>query len=269
MMALEWVRDNIANFGGDPSNVTIFGQSGGGGKVATLMAMPPAKGLFHRAICQSGAAIKGVSRADATKAARAADETQSEARRNRPASEHAVRRADKLGPGLRLRPGPVVDGKTLTHDPFDPGAPEESATVPLLIGSVEEEVNFFPTTPLDPIDDAELHKRVKQSTRADDATVDHLIAAYKKGRPEKSNVEIYQIVASDSGFSAGVHQEADRKAAQGKAPVYKYYFTWQSPVRDGKLRCYHTLEIPFVMENVDNGKSMTGTVRIVTHCRTR
>ncbi len=112
----------------------------------------------------------------------------------------------------------MVDGKTLTHDPFDPAAPEESASIPLLIGTVEEEVNFFPTTPLDPIDDADLHKRVKQSTRADDATVDHLIATYKKGRPNKSNVEIYQIIATDSGFSAGVHTEADRKAAQGKAP---------------------------------------------------
>ena len=155
--------------------------------------------------------------------------------------------------------GPVVDGKSLPHDPFDPSAPEESATVPLLIGTVEEEVNFFPNTPLDPIDDADLHKRVKQTTRADDAAVDHLIAVYKQGRPKKSNVEIYQIIASDATFSAGVHTEADRKVAQGKAPVYKYYFTWQSGARDGKLRSYHTLEIPFVFENVDPAKSMTGT----------
>jgi para-nitrobenzyl esterase len=159
-------------------------------------------------------------------------------------------------PGLNF--GPVVDGKTLPHDPFDPGAPEESATVPLLIGTVEEEVNFFPGTPLDPIDDADLLKRVKQSTRADDAVASNLIAVYKKGRPGKSNVEIYQIIASDSTFSKAVHTEADRKVAQGKAPVYKYYFTWQSKAREGKLRSYHTLEIPFVFENVDEGKSMTG-----------
>jgi para-nitrobenzyl esterase len=257
VMALEWVRDNIANFGGDPGNVTIFGQSGGGGKVATLMAMPSAKGLFHRAICQSGAAIKAISSADATRA------TQGLLTRLKLTPDQLDQlqtmpfdQLIKLGGNVRT--GPVVDGKTLLHDPFDPTAPEESANIPLLIGTVEEEVNFFPTTPLDPIDDADLHKRVKQSTRADDATVDHLIATYKKGRPDKSNVEIYQIIATDSGFSAGVHLEADRKAVQGKAPVYKYYFTWQSPVRDGRLRCYHTLEIPFVLENVDNGKSMTG-----------
>jgi para-nitrobenzyl esterase len=262
VLALEWVRDNIANFGGDPGNVTIFGQSGGGGKVATLMAMPSAKGLFHRAICQSGASIKGISRADATKGAEALlaklnlKAAQIDQLQTMPFEQLT---AAVLTPGLGLRLGPVVDGKTLLHDPFDPAAPEESATVPLLIGTVEEEVNFFPATPLDPIDDADLHKRVKQTTRADDAVVDNLIAIYKKGRPNKSNVEIYQIIASDATFSASVRTEADRKAAQGKAPVYKYYFTWQSPVREGKLRSYHTLEIPFVLENVDEAKTMTGT----------
>ncbi len=264
VLALEWVRDNIANFGGDPGNVTIFGQSGGGGKVATLMAMPSAKGLqlFHRAICQSGASIEECQpRQCCTRTTQALltklnlKPEQIDQLQNTP--------FDKLteaikGPGMNF--GPVVDGKTLAHDPFDPAAPEESATVPLLIGTVEEEVNFFPATPLDPFEDADLHKRVKQAARnADDATVDHLIAVYKKGRPGKSNVEIYQIIASDAGFSGGVQTEADRKAAQGKAPVYKYYFTWQSPVREGKLRSYHTLEIPFVTENVDEGKTMTGT----------
>jgi para-nitrobenzyl esterase len=260
VLALEWVRDNIANFGGDPNNVTIFGQSGGGGKVATLMAMPSAKGLFHRAICQSGSSIKGVSRANGTRAAQTLltklnlKPDQIDQLQNMPFDQ--LTEAIKGVGGF----GPVVDGKTLTHDPFDPGAPEESATVPLLIGTVEEEVNFFPATPLDPIDDAELHKRVKQAARGtDDATVDNLIAIYKKGRPGKSNVEIYQMIATDAGFSGSVHTEADRKTAQGKAPVYKYYFTWQSPVREGKLRCFHTLEIPFVMENVDEGKSMTGS----------
>jgi len=259
VLALEWVRDNIANFGGDPANVTIFGQSGGGGKVATLMAMPAAKGLFHRAICQSGASIKGMSRENATKTAQGLltklnlKPDQLDQLQNMPFDQ--LTEAIKGVGGL----APVVDGKTLPHDPFDPGAPEESATVPLLIGTVEEEINFFAGTPLDPIDDASLHTRVKQTTRTDDATADRLIAVYKKGRPNKSNVEIYQIIASDATFSGSVHTEADRKVAQGKAPVYKYYFTWQSTAREGKLRSFHTLEIPFVFENVDEGKSMTGS----------
>ena len=255
--ALEWVRDNIANFGGDPKNVTIFGQSGGAGKVSTLMAMPSAKGLFHRAIIQSGANVKGVSREDATKTAhllmeklgvKTADELQAVPMDQLVAATLGMR-------GLRL--APVVDGKTLPSDPFDPTAPALSADIPLLIGSTEFEVNFFPFTKLDPIDDTELHAAVKQATRAGDADVDKLIGIYRKGRPNASAIDLSQIIASD-GFRAGVITEGERKTVQ-PAPVYMYYFAWKSPVRDGKLKAFHTLEIPFVLENVDEAKSMTGS----------
>jgi para-nitrobenzyl esterase len=156
----------------------------------------------------------------------------------------------------------VVDGHTLPADPFDPVAPELSANIPLLIGSVETEVTFMPRQQLDPIDDADLHGRVKQAARCDDGQADKIIEAYRKGRPGISNIDLYLILASDTSFRAGVRTEADRKAAQaaqGNAPVYMYYFTWLSPVRDGKLKAFHTLEIPFVFENVDVGKAMTGT----------
>jgi para-nitrobenzyl esterase len=255
--ALEWVRDNIANFGGDPNNVTIFGQSGGAGKVSTLLAMPPAKGLFHRAIVQSGANVKGVSAEDATKTAhtlmdklgaKTADQLQQVPMDQLIAATLSTR-------GLRL--APVVDGKTLPGGPFDPTAPAMSAEIPLLIGSTEFEVNFFPNTKLDPIDDAELHAAVKQATRADDAEVDKLIAVYRKGRPHASDIDLSEIIASD-GFRSGVITEAERKAAQ-PAPVYMYYFTWKTPVHDGKLKAFHTLEIPFVLDNVDEAKSMTGS----------
>ncbi len=255
--ALEWVRDNIANFGGDPNNVTIFGQSGGAGKVSTLLAMPPAKGLFHRAIVQSGANLRGVSPTDATKTAQTlmaklgvknADELQKVPMDKLVAATLATQ-------GLRL--APVIDGKSLPGGPFDPTAPEISADIPLLIGNTEFEVTFFPFTKFDPLDDAGLHAAFKQATRAGDAEVDRLIAVYRKGRPQASNLDLSQIVASDN-FTAGVLTEAERKSQQ-KAPVFKYYFTWQSPVRDGKLKSFHTLEIPFVLENVDEAKSMTGT----------
>jgi para-nitrobenzyl esterase len=255
--ALEWVRDNIANFGGDPNNVTIFGQSGGGGKVSTLLAMPPAKGLFHHAIIQSGANVDGISREDATKTAhtlmsklgvKTVEELQA-VPMDKLVSETLATR------GLRL--GPVVDGKTLPTSPFDPTAPNISADVPVLIGTVQFEVNFFPNTHLDPIDSAQLHAAVKGLTRADDADVDKLIADYHKGRPKASDIDLSQIMASDA-FRAQVITEADRKSKQS-APVYMYYFTWNSPVRDGKLKAFHTLEIPFTVENVDEAKSMTGT----------
>jgi len=255
--ALEWVRDNIANFGGDPNNVTIFGQSGGAGKVSTLLAMPSAKGLFHRAIIQSGSNVKGIAPADATKTAqtlmtkvgaKTVEQLQAVPMDQLIAATIGTR-------GLRL--GPVVDGKTLPGDPFDPTAPTLSAEIPLLIGTVEFEVNFFPATKLDPIDDAELHAAVKQSTRADDADVDKLIALYRKGRPNATPIDLSQIIASD-GFRTPVVLEGERKSAQ-PAPVYMYYFTWKTPVHDGKLKAFHTLEIPFTLENVDEAKSMTGS----------
>ena len=157
--------------------------------------------------------------------------------------------------GLRL--APVLDGKTLPSGPFDPTAPALSSDVPLLIGSTEFEVNFFPNTKLDPIDDGELHAAVKQATRADDAQVDKLIAVYRKGRPKASDIDLSQIIASD-GFRSPVITEAERKSEQ-PAPVYMYYFTWKTPVHDGKLKAFHTLEIPFVLDNVDEAKSMTGS----------
>ena len=158
--------------------------------------------------------------------------------------------------GLRL--APVLDGHTLPRDPFSPDAPPMSADVPVLLGTVETEVTFFPNTPLDPIDDAALLARVKQATRADDAQAKHLIDLYRQGRPGVSDIDLALILESDMRFRPGVVAEAELKAAQ-KAPVYMYYFTWRSPVRDGKLKTFHTLEIPFVTDNVDNGQSMTGT----------
>jgi para-nitrobenzyl esterase len=262
--ALEWVRDNVAAFGGDPGNVTIFGQSGGGGKVSSLMAMPAAKGLFHRAIVESGASVRGVTIQAAERSAEMflarlglkppqVDELQ------RLSFEQLLApTAASAGPPLAL--APVVDGRSLPVNPFDPVAPAISANVPLLIGTVETEVTFFPRQILDPIDDASLHTHVKEVLRrASDAQVDEVIAAYRAGRPGASNTDLYLIIASDATFRAGVLTEAERKAAQGAAPVYQYYFTWRSPVRDGKLRSFHTIEIPFVFDNVDACKSMVGS----------
>jgi para-nitrobenzyl esterase len=263
--ALEWVRDNIDSFGGDPANVTIFGQSGGAGKVSSLMAMPAAKGLFHRAIVQSGAAVKGVSQEAANKTTEAylarlqLQSNQVDKLLQLPLEQLLAATAPAAaGPPLAF--APVVDGHSLPTDPFDPVAPAIAADVPLLIGTVESEVAFFPNQILDPIDDAALHAHVKQTLRnASDAQVDRVIAAYRAGRPGASNTDLYLIIASDATFRVGVQTEAERKAAQGKAAVYQYYFTWKSPVREGKLRSYHTLEIPFVFDNVDAAKSMTGT----------
>lgn len=264
--SLEWVRDNIAAFGGDPGCVTIFGQSGGGGKVSVLMAMPPAKGLFHRAIVQSGAALKGASKDVASKST--GEYLAKLGLKPDQADQLQTLTTDQLLAGIIGGPfpaagqvlEPVVDGTTLPTDPFDPVAPAISADIPLLIGTTETEVSFFPGQQLDPIDDTDLHTRIKRTLRgADDAKVNKVIAAYRKGRPTATNTDLYLIISSDATFRVGVVLEAERKAAQAKAPVYQYYFTWRSPVHDGKMRSFHALEIPFVFDDVDISAPMTGS----------
>jgi para-nitrobenzyl esterase len=262
ILALEWVRDNVAAFGGDPGNVTIFGQSGGGAKVSTLLGMPQARGLFHRAIAMSGTAVNGLSREQATKST----ETAFAKLGLKPNQIDELQKVpiDKLlaitvGQGAVRNLGPVTDGKTLPAVPFDPVATEISANIPLMIGSNETEVTWFANTNYDALDDTALRARVKQALRCDDGSADQVISVYRKNRPKASNLDLYLILASDaSAFRTGVDLEAERKAGQGRAAVYKYYFQWYSPVREGKLRAMHTMELPFVFQNVEIGKPEIG-----------
>ena len=151
----------------------------------------------------------------------------------------------------RLQLAPVVDGGTLPTSPFDPVAPSITADVPFMIGSTETEVTWNASMKFDRLDDTQLRESVKKAARVDDAAADRLIAVYRKGRPKASNLDLFLILSTDfSNFRHGTDIEAERKAELGKAPVYKYYFQWYSPVRDGQLRSYHTLDIPFVFENV-------------------
>jgi para-nitrobenzyl esterase len=120
-------------------------------------------------------------------------------------------------------------------------------------------VTFMGNTPLDAMDDAALHDNVKKNVRISDAEADQLIAVYKKAQPKASNLDLYLSLASDNWMRVNVVTEAERKAEQGKAPVYMYYFDWRTPVRDGKLKTPHTLEIAFVFDNVDLDQELTGT----------
>jgi para-nitrobenzyl esterase len=262
IQSLEWVRDNIANFGGDPNNVTIFGQSGGGSKVSTLMGMPAAKGLFHKAIAMSGSAVNGISKEAATKTAE--NVLARLGLKANQIDELQTVSLDKLLP-LTVAPGPVgqfgpvIDGRSMPAVPFNPVASDLSASVPMIIGSNETEVTWLANQSYDPLDDAALRARVRQALRSDEASADSVIATYKKNRPKASNLDLYLILASDaSNFRVDTDLEAERKAEQKKAPVYKHYWQWYSPVRGGALRAMHTMELPFLFQNLEIAKTEVG-----------
>jgi para-nitrobenzyl esterase len=262
VLALEWVRDNAAAFGGDPGNVTIFGQSGGGSKVSTLLGMPSAKGLFHHAIAMSGSQVRSITREDATKAA---DALMKKLDIKEVADLQTVPMLKLLSmtrPGAIGMPwplGPVVDGKTLPAHIFDPKATTISEDIPLMIGSTETEVTWNAQQQYDPMDDAALRANLMQALRVDAAGADKIAAVYKKNRPMASNLDIYLLADTDaSNFRTGTDTEAMRKAELGKGAVYKYYFQKYSPVRDGMLRCMHTMDIPYAWDNVDVAKTEIG-----------
>ncbi|MEQ1946498.1 MAG: carboxylesterase family protein [Bryobacteraceae bacterium] len=262
VLALQWVRDNIANFGGDPNNVTIFGQSGGGGKVSTLLGMPAAKGLFHKAIAMSGSALTGIPRDEATKTAEAVMKKLGVKEVADLQTVPMLTMLDLTRPGalgIPARWGPVTDGRTLPADPFEPVATSISADVPLMIGSTETEITWNAGQQYDPLDDNALRANIKRALRVNDAGADKVVSVYKKNRPKASNLDLYLIAGTDgSNFREGTDVEADRKAALAKAPVYKYYFQFYSPVRDGMLRSMHTMDIPFVFQNVDVASTEIG-----------
>ena len=261
--ALAWVHDNIANFGGDSSRVLIFGESGGGQKVSTLLAMPPAKGLFNRAVIESGPGVKMNSLDYATKVGDmvvaelgikpdGVADIQSLPLERIMAAQGAVNR--KLGgfiPGMIAGFSPVVDGISLLQNPFDPVAPEVSVDVPVLIGFNRTELTLFAAG--DPsaftLDEAGLHQRI-QSLLGDRSEA--AIRAFRNDYPNENFTGLYFLIASAYPTVAFTARIAERRAAFGKAPTFVYEFTWETPILKGKLRSPHTIEMPFVFDNVSD-----------------
>lgn len=260
--ALEWVRDNIAAFGGDPGNVTIFGESGGGAKVSVLMAMPSAAGLFHRAIVQSGPGLHMVPRAQAT--ARAEKLLKELGIDGRDISRlHSLTSAQIIEANAKINSNPLqgwaptVDGHVLPHNPFNPVAPAISANIPLMIGTNKDEATLFllPDPEVRTLDEAGLQRRVKEFVGEH---AEALIAAYRHVSPEASPSDIFLAIASDRMMRMDSITLAERKHAQGAAPVFMYLFTWETPALNGKLKSCHALEIPFVFDNIAHSGNFIG-----------
>lgn len=268
--ALEWVRDNIGEFGGDAGNVTIFGESGGGAKVSVLMALPSAKGLFHKAIIQSGPALQMATREDGTKTARqflaelGLGDKDAAKLRGVPvekilAAQNAVQasvRGASIADRRRLGFNPVIDGTFFPGGPFAPAAPVVSADVPLMIGSNKDEQSLFlghlPWVTGATFDN--LPETLKPYLGARSAEI---VAGYRTAQSALPADQLGLIIVGDLGVRMMSLQMAERKLAQKAADVFVYLFIWETPVLGGRLRSCHTLEIPFVF-NTAGTAALTG-----------
>src|SRR3954451_1438801 len=265
--ALRWVRDNVTAFGGDPGNVTIFGQSGGGAKVTCLMAMPEAAGLFHRAIVQSGSYYpKAMDPEAGTKQARqllaALDIQPNDARQllSLPADAlvAGLARALKTSPAPNFRP--VADGRALPAGPWAPDAPATSAQVPLMVGTVATEMTLL-TGARDPstftLDEAGLRQRISAWFAPGD--VDRVISTLRAAQPNATPSDLFFAIDTDRTMRNGAWQQAVRRAAQHASPVWLYEVDWQTPVDGGKWKSPHSIELALVFDNVAKSASMVGT----------
>lgn len=273
--ALAWIRDNITRFGGDPERVTIFGQSGGGAKVTALMAMPAARGLFHRAAILSGSfamfntpdrsaqlsamllAELGIARGDGAAlqalpyaALRAAAEKVM-ARINPKFDGFVdVRRIAQM-----LNFAPVVDGRTILPTPGIPHVPMTDPNVPLIIGST---LNEFVTGINQPDADAMTEQMLRaRAERFMPGRGDAVVRAFRAATPDASPFDLWSRMAT-APIRQAVIDQAARRIAVDAAPTYLYWFTWATPILEGRPRAFHCLDIPFWFDNAEACASMTG-----------
>ena len=258
--ALEWVRENIGRFGGDPNLVTIFGQSGGGRKVATLMSMPGAKGLYHRAIIESGAVLRLTTQEDAVhttelllgelelKPGQVRELQTVPFERLLAANAAVYKKITMREPGM-VANSPMIDGRALPSHPWDPAAPSLSAGIPLLIGWAHTEETLYdrPTPEKLNLDEAGLRQRAAKQLGGDP---DRVIAAFRKAHPEATPWDLYILIATEHPRGAYTRELAKRKALQASAPVFLYRFDWETPEGGGHMRSPHTIEIQFVFNNI-------------------
>jgi para-nitrobenzyl esterase len=265
--ALQWVRDNISNFGGDPGNVTIMGQSGGGGKVCTLMAMPSAKGLFHKGVALSGAALRSGNKEASEKLGsyilKEAGLSASEMNKLQQMPwQQYYDLANKASRKLREETGgttsgiggfgPVLDGTYLTQHPFTPEASPLANDIPMMLCTT-----FYEASPsrydakLENISFAEVKEKLKERFKE---RTDAIVAAYTQTFPEKKPVEIWTMITSNRQNVIAV---ADAKSKQ-KAPVYVAWFGWLPPLFNNRLRSFHCSDICFWFYNTDIMLSHTG-----------
>ena len=266
--ALEWVKNNIANFGGDPNNVTIIGQSGGGAKVTSLMNMPSAKGLFHKAVALSGTSLTGVNKEYAEKLGLKVMEEaglqpgeieklqQIPWRQYIDITTRAVEKFAEEAKKMNISRGgfsPVADGVTMNDQPFFSDPNHFSADIPLIINTTFHESSPSRTdASLEEISLAGVVEKIKPRFGAEAGKI---VEAYSQNFPKAKPVEIWAMILSNR---KGAIAAADAKVSQKKAPVYVSWFGWQPPLFDGRMRAFHCDDICFWFYNTDLMLTHTG-----------
>jgi para-nitrobenzyl esterase len=266
ILALEWVQKNIARFGGDPDKVLAFGQSGGGAKIATMMATPAAGGLFHRAASMSGQQVTASGPANATLRSRAyldaigigVDET----------SQLATMPTDKLVPGLAAGDpvlgygpvyfGPVLDMRSIQRHPFYPDAAPQSAHIPMIIGNTRDETRAFLREPeLYELDWQDLPDLLISNMRVD-IRPEFVVDEYRRLYPDQSPSDIFFKATTAARSWRGAVIEAEERAKAGRGNTFAYQLNWGSPVQP-ELGAPHGFDIPLVFGNLDADRSLTGS----------
>lgn len=261
---LGWVKENIDSFGGDPGCVTIFGQSGGGGKVLGLMTMPSAKGLFHRAIVESGPYLSALMPEYSERVAELVleelglaknqvDELQqvSVDRLHAAGIDAIARMPDASAKSLRREFGttgwgPTVDGRILPQHFFEPGAPAVSAEIPLMTGTnLHEFVNGVDHPDVNTMSWEHARQLIQEGLGGEIAPI---IAAYRSEYPQARPFDLYACIAA-SAVRHGCFTQARRKAALGSAPAYSYLYSWRTPALDDRPGPFHAAELAFVFDN--------------------
>ena len=262
--ALQWVRDNVAAFGGDPANVTIFGQSGGAAKVTGLMAMPAARGLFHKAIAQScSGVLRLASEEEAARlthglAARLGIEHPTGTVLQAVPVEQMVASLATLG-WWPFRP--VLDGRSFTRNPFDPLAPEIASDIPLMIGTVATEATRYMAVDSSnfTLGIEEVRRRVGRFLGIGADQTERVLDTYRIHLSGPLPSELMAAVATDYTYGRNTTRAAALQAATARAPVYAYMFNWKAPAMDGVLKTPHTIEVPFVFGTTEGAQALLGS----------
>lgn len=264
VLALEWVRDNISAFGGDPTNVTIFGQSGGGAKVAALMALPAAAGLFHRAIVQSSSGgLRIAPREEAEGLTRnlvgnlGLDRADGAALQEVPLPDLLV--AFQKTPGYFR---PVIDDRSFHADPFFPSAPEVSSHVPLMVGCTNTETTYYMRQ--NPgsfhLELPDVEARLADFLQLDVVATGRIVEAYRDLIPSAQASDILVAVTTDYLFKRNTYRMASLRDGTS-ARSFAFVFAWETPVEGGQLRSPHTCEVPFIFGSAKAARAMVGDER--------